>query len=149
MIQAQLPGIVAPERVAPSIKRVGPRTFLVVCVIEGLLIAGVLAVVLHLLVPQQVPLARSGDYAAVREAIWARVNNDVGDPLVEVLPGVTVRESNVRGFTLHGATYYYYFEGQRNFDPLSSGKVDQREVEIVARDDGGPKPLVIYRLRAG
>ncbi len=94
------------------------------------------------------PLARSGDYAAVREAIWARLNGAIDDPLVEITAGVSARESNVRGFTLHGQTYYYYIEGQRGFDPLSRGAVDYQGVAIVARDEDGPKPLVIYRLRS-
>lgn len=149
MINARVPGIVAAERVAPPIKRVGPRTFLVVCILEGFLIAGVLFAALYALTPQRVPLARSADYAVVREAIWARVNGSVGDPLLEISPGVSARESNLRGLMLSGVTYYYYFEGQRGFDPLSRGKVDTRNIEIIARDEGGAAPLVIYRLRDG
>ena len=147
MINARVPGIVARERVAPPIKRVSPRTFLVVCVLEGLFIAAILGVALYAFTPQRAPLARSGDYAVVREAIWARVNGSVGDPLLEISPGVTARESNLRGLMLHGETYYYYFEGQRGFDPLSLGKVDLEKIEVVARDEGGATPLVIYRLR--
>ena len=147
MINVRRPGIVVPERVAPPIKRVGPRSFLLLCALEGLLIAAVFLVVLYALAPQQaVPLARSGDYATVREAIWARLNGTIDDPLVELAAGVSARESNVRGFTLHGQTYYYYIEGQRGFDPLSRGAVGPDQVEIVARDADGPKPIVIYRL---
>jgi hypothetical protein len=60
---------------------------------------------------------------------------------------VSARASSVRGFTLNGRTYFYYTEGQRGFDPLSRGAVDRSEIEIVLRDDGGPMPLVIYRLK--
>ncbi len=148
MINVQAPGIVAPERVAPPIKRIGPRTFLFVCALEAVLITAVFLFALYALAPQHVPLARSGDYAAVREAIWARLNGAIDDPLVEITAGVSARESNVRGFTLHGQTYYYYIEGQRGFDPLSRGAVDYQGVAIVARDEDGPKPLVIYRLRS-
>ena len=149
MIHVRVPGFVASERAAPPIKRVGPRTFLIVCTLEGLLIAAVFLVALYTFTPQRVPLARSGDYAAVREAIWARVNGSAGDPLVELSSGVSARESNVRGFVLHGQTYYYFFEGHPGFDPLSRGKVDFQGIEVVARDEDGPKPLVIYRLRDG
>jgi len=147
MINVQRPAIVVPERAAPPIKRIGPRSFLLLCMLEGLLIAAVFMVVLYALAPQQaVPLARSGDYATIREAIWARLNGAIDDPLVEIAAGVSARESNLRGFTLHGQTYYYYIEGQRGFDPLSRGVVGPDRVEIVARDEDGPKPLVIYRL---
>jgi hypothetical protein len=148
MINAQAPGIVVPERVAPPMKRIGPRTFLFLCALEGLLIAAIFLFVVYALAPQHVPLARSSDYATVREAIWARLNGTIDDPLVEVTAGVSTRESNVRGFTLHGQIYYYYIEGQRGFDPLSRGAVDFQGIEIVARDEDGPKPLVIYRLRS-
>jgi hypothetical protein len=147
MINVQAPGIVVPERVASPIKRIGPRTFLVLCALEGLLIAAIFLFAMYALAPQQVPLARSSDYATVREAIWARRSGAIDDPLVEISAGVSARESNVRGFTLHSQTYYYYVEGQRGFDPLSRGAVDFQGVEIVARDEDGPKPLVIYRLR--
>ena len=101
---------------------------------------------LHLLMTAWAPLARSADYARVREAIWSRMNSVVEDPLIEAAPGVTVRESNLRGFTLNGQTYYYYIEGRRGFDPLSRGAVDREQIEVLLRDDNGPKTLVIYRL---
>jgi hypothetical protein len=146
MINVQAPRIVVPERVAPPIKRIGPRTFLIICALEGLLIAAIFLIAMYTLVPQHVPLVRSSDYTTVREAIWARLNGTIDDPLVEITAGVSARESNVRGFALHGETYYYYIEGQRGFDPLSRGVVSFQGVEIVARDEDGPKPLVIYRL---
>jgi len=146
MINVRTPGIVVPERVAPPIRRIGPRTFLFLCGLEGLVIAALFVFAVYALTPQAVPLARSGDYAMVREAIWARLNGTIDDPLVEIAEGVSARESNLRGFSLHGQTYYYYIEGQRGFDPLSRGAVGLDRVEIVARDDAGAKPLVIYRL---
>jgi hypothetical protein len=146
MINVQAPRIVVSERVAPPIKRIGPRTFLIICALEGLLITAVFLVAMYALAPQHVPLVRSSDYATVREAIWARLNGTIDDPLVEITAGVSARESNVRGFALHGETYYYYIEGQRGFDPLSRGVVSFQGIEIVARDEDGPKPLVIYRL---
>jgi hypothetical protein len=146
MIQVQLPGRVAAEPIAPPVKRISPRVFLMLCVFQGAIIAGVLGFVLFGLAPQRVPLARSGDYVTVHEAILARMNGSIADPLVELAPGVSARESNVRGFTLHGQTFYYYFEGQPGFDPLSRGRVDASKIEIVARDENLAHPLVIYRL---
>jgi hypothetical protein len=148
MINVQARGIVAREHAAPPIKRIGPRTFLIICTLEALLIAAVFLVAMYALAPKHVPLVRSSDYATVREAIWARLNGTIDDPLVEISAGMSARESNLRGFALHGETYYYYIEGQRGFDPLSRGVVSSEGVEIVARDDDGPKPLVIYRLRS-
>ena len=146
MIQVQVPGRVAAEPVAPPIKRITPRVFLIVCLFQGVLITGILAFVLFGMAPQRVPLARSGDYVAVHEAILARMNGSIADPLIELAPGVSARESNVRGFTLHGETFYYFFEGQPGFDPLSRGRVDGSKIEIVARDENLAHPLVIYRL---
>ena len=70
----------------------------------------------------------------------------VNDPLTDIAPGISVRASSVRGFALNGRVYYYYFEGQRGFDPLSRGAVAQRDVEVLLRDADGPKPLVIYEI---
>ena len=105
-----------------------------------------LLVVLSLVLPSHVPLSRSADFATVRDAIWARVNRTINDPLTDIAPGISVRASSVRGFTLNGRVYYYYFEGQRGFDPLSRGAVAQRDVEVLLHDADGPKPLVIYEI---
>jgi hypothetical protein len=114
--------------------------------LEAALIAAVFGMVLFAITPARVPLARSGDYLTVREAILARLNGSVADPLVELAPGVSARESSVRGFTLNGQTYYYYLEGRRGFDPLSRGVVSAAGVEVVARDEASPHPIVIYRM---
>ncbi len=55
--------------------------------------------------------------------------------------------ANPGGLRLNGIVYYYYIEGERNFDPLSRGMVDHADIDIVLRDMSGPRPLVIYRLR--
>lgn len=146
MINVRAPGIALPKRVAPPVKRIGPRIFLMICGIQGAVIAAIFFWMLFVLTPQRVPLAQSGDYATVREAILARINRTVDDPLVELTPGVSARESNVRGFTLNNQTYYYYIEGQRGFDPLSRSAVDTREIEVVVRDQTQFGQLAIYRL---
>lgn len=109
----------------------------------GIGVAVALVIILHS-IPSRLPLTRSADIVTVREAIWASVNGDIRDPLVELSPGVTARQSNLRGFALGGRTYYYYIEGQSNFDPLSRGKLSEHEIEIVMRDNAGPRSLVIY-----
>ena len=91
MINVQTPAVVVRERVAPPIKRITPRSFLLLCVLEGLLIAALFVFAVYTLAPQAVPLARSGDYATVREAILARLNGSVDDPLVEIAAGVSFR----------------------------------------------------------
>lgn len=147
MINAQLQGLAAPDRANPlQARRVGPRAFWLLFAAEGIFVAAALLLTLHLILPTRVPMARGSDYLTVRDAIWSRVNGATDDPLVEIAPGVTVRESNVRGFSLNGQTYYYYLEGRRGFDPLSRGAVGRHAIEIVLRDDGGPQTLVIYRL---
>lgn len=146
MINVELPTLVAKKGAAVPVRRISFRTFWLLFVVEGLLILGMLILVLNLLLPSRAPLAQDGDYATVREAVWARLNGVVVDPLIEVEPGVTARSSNVRGFTLNGETYYYAIEGKQGFDPFSRGAVDQSQIEVVLRDTGGPFPLVIYRL---
>src|SRR5690242_17627557 len=111
MINVRASGMPAVERAAAPVRRIGARGFVMVFALEAALIAAVFGMVLYALTPQRVPLARSGDYVAVREAILARLNSTADDPLVELAPGVSARESSVRGFTLNGQTYYYYLEG--------------------------------------
>ncbi|GIV98737.1 MAG: hypothetical protein KatS3mg058_0141 [Roseiflexus sp.] len=83
----------------------------------------------------------------IRAAVESRLDETFDDPLIEVTPGVFVRSSNIRGFRLNGKVYYYYIEGERNFDPLSRGAVDHNDVDVVLRDLTGSQPLVVYRLR--
>lgn len=146
MINVRASGMPVVGRAAAPVRRIGARGFVIVFALEAALIAAVFGMVLYALTPQRVPLARSGDYVAVREAILARLNGTADDPLVELAPGVSARESSVRGFTLNGQTYYYYLEGRRGFDPLSRGAVDAGAIEVVARDEASPRPIVIYRV---
>ncbi|HJZ46301.1 MAG TPA: hypothetical protein VKE41_04015 [Roseiflexaceae bacterium] len=134
----------APTTVARAPRR-GLLGFWMLFALEAAFVAGALALVLMML-PARAPLARSNDYATIRDAVWARVNGTINDPLIDIAPGVSVRSSSVRGFALNGQTYYYYFDGQPGFDPLSRGAVLQRDVEVVLRDGDGPKPLVIYEI---
>lgn len=96
--------------------------------------------------PSRTPLADETQVARVHSAVLARLNGSTVDPLIEVTPGVIGRSSSVRGFSLDGQTYYYYFEGRSGFDPLSRGVVSHGDVELVLRDDRGPDALVIYRM---
>lgn len=83
----------------------------------------------------------------IRAAVQSRLDGTIDDPLVEAAPGIVVRSSNIRGFRLNGEVYYYYLEGERNFDPLSRGIVGHGDIDVVLRDPGGSSPLVVYRLR--
>jgi hypothetical protein len=83
----------------------------------------------------------------IRAAVQSRLDETLDDPSVEAAPGIFVRSSNIRGFRLNGVVYYYYIEGERNFDPLSRGAVDHDDIDVVLRDLSGPQPLVVYRLR--
>jgi hypothetical protein len=146
VINAQLHGLVTPERAAAPVRRVGPRAFWILFAVEGLLLAAALLVMLNLLLPTRAPLTRGSDVLIVRDAIWDRLNGAAADPLIQIAPGANARASAVRGFVLDGQTYYYYVEGRRGFDPLSRGAVDAASIEVLLRDEGGPATLVIYRL---
>jgi hypothetical protein len=146
VINAQLHGVAATERVAPPIRRISPGAFWMLFVIEGVVIAAVLFLTINLVLPARVPLARSGDIQLVRDAIWDRLNGSADDPIVQLPSGANVRESNLRGFALNGQTYYYYVEGRRGFDPLSRGEVRRDGIEVLLHEQNGPESLVIYRL---
>jgi hypothetical protein len=146
MINVHMSGFAAPQVAAARRPHRGILSFWTIFALEVSFIAGVLALVLALVFPSRIPLVRSADVATIRDAIWARVNGTINDPLTDIAPGISVRASSVRGFTLNGRVYYYYFEGQRGFDPLSRGAVAQRDVEVLLRDADGPKPLVVYEI---
>jgi hypothetical protein len=146
VINVRISGFATSQAVASRTPHRSALGFWMLFVLEALFVAGVLALVLALVLPSRAPLARSADFATVRDAVWARVNGTINDPLTDIAPGISVRASSVRGFTLNGRVYYYYFEGQRGFDPLSRGAVAQRDVEVLLRDADGPNPLVIYEI---
>ncbi|NJM05426.1 hypothetical protein HC891_03240 [Candidatus Gracilibacteria bacterium] len=128
-------------------RRVGSRTLWALVGLELLVLFGALIWTLGIVDLPHTPFAASGNVQPVKEAIIARLSGIVDDPLVEVRSGVTARESSLRGFRSNGETYFYYLEGAQNFDPLSSGRVKASDVEILLREESGPQPLVIYRIR--
>lgn len=146
MINVETPTLVRRQQEAARARGIGPQLFWMLFAIEGLLVLGMLVLVLHLLLPNRTPLAATPDLATVREAIRSHPGTTIADSLIEVAPGITARSSNLRGFVLNGRTYYYYVEGQRNFDPLSKGAVDRSQIEVLLRDDTGPHTLVVYRV---
>ena len=129
------------------LRRISPHVFVLLVGGELLLLIGVLVWVLFWLTPPATPYAGRHDIRPLTEAVRARVGGAINDPLIEVRPGMNVRESNLRGLQLDGQVYYYYIEGQRNYDPLSRGAVVDEQVEVLLRDDSGSQSLVIYRIR--
>jgi hypothetical protein len=133
---------------ATQVRRLSQRTFWLLFVLEGLLIAGMLLFALSLLAPPRAPLAQSADYATVRAAIQSRLSGALADAPVEVAPGATVPATSVGGFALNGYTYYYYREGRTNLDPLSRGTLTRDQVELVSREALGRDIVVIYRVQS-
>jgi hypothetical protein len=129
-------------------RRIGQRSFWVLLGLEGLFLGALLVLAIQLLSPVQAPLAQSADYATVRSAIQSRLSGAIDDPLIDVAPGATARLSNVGGFNLNGYTYYYYREGQSNFDPVSRGTLAADQVELVDRTQLAGKIVVIYRVHS-
>ncbi len=148
MTNAPVQAVVGTEQqvITPRRVRVGSQAFWLLFAIEAAVVAVLLAVALVALLPPRVPLAQATDTAVVREAVLARLNGEVRDPLVEIGPGATVRTSNLRGFTLNSAVYYYTVQGQQEGDPLSLGLVTPDRVQVVLRDSSGPAPLVVYQI---
>jgi hypothetical protein len=133
------------ERALP-VRRVGPRSFVLLVGLELALLVGVLAWALFALLPSATPLAATTDITPVQQAVRARIGGAIQDPLITLSPERSARASNLRGFEHGGATYYYYVEGSENFDPLSRGAVTRDEIEILLRDSDGPQTFVIYRI---
>jgi hypothetical protein len=146
MINLRISGIATPQAVDSRVPQRSTLGFWMLFTFEALFIGGVLALVLILVLPARAPLARSADFEIIRKAAWASVNGTSNDPLMDVAPGISVRASSVRGFALHGRVYYYYFEGQPNYDPLSRGVIDRHDIDVLLRDTDGQKPLVIYEI---
>ncbi len=145
MINAPSQGIAQSQSLSVPTLRFGPRLFWGLFALVGVVITAIV-MTLVLSVPTPVPLARSADVMTVRDAVLARLNGAAADPLIELAPGVTARQSNIRGLSLGGRTYYYYVDGQPRFDPLARGVLVQNSVEVVLRDERGPQPLVIYTV---
>lgn len=132
-----------PRRLAAS-----SRAFWFLCALQGAVIAALLAILVQMLLPAAgLPLVAAADALRVRDAVLARFSGEIADPLVQAGAGDFVPASSLRGFALHGVTYYYYLEGAPGYDPLSRGIVAPEQVEVVLRDTSGPRPLVIYTLR--
>lgn len=132
---------------ARPVRRISARVLVVMMGFELGLIFGVLVWALFWLQPASTPLASQQDLTPVIEAVRGRLSGAINDPLVEVVPGVSARASNLRGLSLNGQVYYYYVDGQTNFDPFSRKMVGNDAVEVMLRDTSGPNMIVIYRLR--
>lgn len=129
-----------------TIHAINPRIFWMMLALESALLVAVLTWILGYSAPTSTSLVASDDLSLVRDVVWAHLTGVINDPLVEVQPGISVRESNVRGFSLNDTVYYYYVVGNQNFDPLSRGMFSLDQVEVVLRDEAGPLPVVIYTI---
>lgn len=130
-----------------AVRSIGALSFIVLLGGELVLLLSVLSWALMAVLPSSTPFASRHDITPIADAVRSRLGGAQNDPLIEVVPGLSVRESNLRGFHLDGAVYYYFVEGQRNYDPLSRGRLTDAQVEIMLRDESGPSPVVIYRVR--
>ncbi|MBX0330350.1 hypothetical protein K2Z83_22055 [Oscillochloris sp. ZM17-4] len=115
--------------------------------VELVMIFGVLVWALFWLLPTSTPFASHQDLTPVVEMVRGSLSGAINDPMVDVVPGVSARSSNLRGLSMGGSVFYYYVEGHANFDPLSRGVVGHDSVEIMLRDSSGPSAFVIYRMR--
>jgi hypothetical protein len=138
-------GVLRPE--ARPVRRISSRALVVLMGAELVLIFGVLIWATFWLLPAGTPFASQQDLTPVVEAVRGSISGSINDPLIDVVPGVSARASNLRGLSMDGSIYYYYVEGHANFDPLSRGVVGSDAVEIMLRDTSGPSSIVIYRMR--
>lgn len=148
MINVTSPSLLRSTRTAPRAYRLTPGAFWLFYAAEAVLIVLVLAAILGA-IPSATPLTETQKLDTVRAAILSRLDGALSDPQIEVAPGILARSSQVRGIEFEGTIYYYYFEGQRSFDPLSRGMATPEQIELLLREEGGAAPLVIYRLIPG
>ena len=144
MINAHISAAVAtPGAKAPTMRPAMPLFWMqFACIV---LVLGVTIGLVLNETPPAVSLSHVSQVQQVRDAVLA--DSSSRDPLIQLAPGVMVRSSNVRGLQLDGTVYYYYFEGDESYDPLSRGAVSARDVEVLLRDTSGATPLVIYQVQ--
>lgn len=145
MIQAQFSRGVTIAHDAARTRRISLPIFWLLFAAHAILFGTLLIILTDALLPVRTSIS-AVEPEIVRSAILTRLDGALDDPFIEAAPGAIARASNIRGLKLNGVTYYYYFEGQRSFDPLSRGAVGHSDIEVVLRDDGGPQTLVVYRL---
>lgn len=145
MINVQIPRTIGSNRTQAPVWRPSSQVFWVLLALQALVIVVILAGVLNSL-PSGLPLSQADTPLRVRDFVLA--GDRAADPLIEVVPGVLQRSSSLRGLQFQDQTYYYYYEGRSNYDPLSRGAVTADQVELLLRDTEGGTPLVIYRVIA-
>lgn len=69
------------------------------------------------------------------------------DPLVQVRGGVFAKRSNVLGVERNGYRIFYDLSPHQSFGPLRSGKVSERDINILAQQSTGHGTITIYTLR--
>jgi hypothetical protein len=69
------------------------------------------------------------------------------DTLVQVRPGVFAKRSNVEGVAVGGRTIYYDLVPDQSYGPLRTGRVDESQVDVLGRYNGGNTLVVVYALR--
>jgi hypothetical protein len=132
---------------ARPVHRISSRALIIMMGVELTLIFGVLVWALFWMLPASTPFASQHNLAPVVETVRNSLSGTINDPLIDIVPGVSARASNLRGLSMGGSVYYYYVEDHANFDPLSRGVVGSDAVEIMLRDTSGPSVIVLYRLR--
>lgn len=131
----------------PTIQRIGVRTFWMLLISELVLIATVCMWAVVTFVPFNTPLTATSNLSIIRDVVWAHLLGSSHDPLIALPSGMSARESNIRGLEVGRKIYYYYVEGNQNFDPFSRGDVTSDQIEVLLREETGPLPLVVYVIR--
>lgn len=131
----------------PQLRVSGAQVLWVLMMIEFVMLAALVVALASIVFPERSSLQRGADVAFVRDAIAARAAGAVADPVIEIAPGLQTSASSLRGFALDGTVYYYYYERQAGYDPLSRGVVSEAEIDVLLREEVGTDALVIYRLQ--
>jgi len=69
------------------------------------------------------------------------------DTLVELRPGVFAKRSNVHGVDVGGRTIFYDVLPHQSFGPLRTGRVDESQVDVLARERTGDALVLVYVLK--
>lgn len=69
------------------------------------------------------------------------------DPFIEVESNIFIKESNYKGITINGKTYFYSLSPHMSYDPVTRGEMDREDVKVIYNDKNAEIPAIIYTKR--
>lgn len=87
---------------------------------------------------------------SLRDKILMHLDNElVGDDMITVEGDIKAKRSNVEGLKINGETYYYALVPDASFDPCSTGKVTEKQINIIEEINFENSSVIIYTIKKG